>query len=107
MGTESILVRMRKLERDDVKLCHLLATAARRLAAIRGPIRSEYDTGSEISQFVLQCSKGIEHGNLEVAQHQELWRIFAPTGDWDAVVGDVELGNEVFALLYKVKSRAK
>ena len=93
---------MRKRERDDVKLRHLLVTTARRLAAVRGFIPSSYDTGSEIATFVLECKNGIEHGTLELAQETELWRIFAPNGDWDHVVGDVELGNEIFALLIRL-----
>jgi hypothetical protein len=90
---------MRKSERDDVKLRRLLALAARRLAAAQGLIRSDYDSGSEMAQFVRQCEKGIEHGTIDQRQKKELWRIFRPAGDWDHVVGDVELGNEVFALL--------
>jgi hypothetical protein len=90
---------MRKSERDEVKLRRALATAARRLAAVHGPICSDYETGKEMAQFVLECQRRIEHGTLDVAQLQELWRIFAPEGDWDKVVGDGELGNEVFTLL--------
>jgi hypothetical protein len=90
---------VRKTQRDDVKLRRLLATAARRLAAVRGPICSDYETGAEMAQFVLECQHCIEHGKLELVQLQELWRIFAPAGDWDHVVGDVELGNDIFALL--------
>jgi hypothetical protein len=93
---------MHKREREDVKLRRLLATAARRLAAVRGPIRSSYDAGPELAQFVLECKNGIEHGMLELAEKQELWRVFAPAGDWDHVVGDVEVGDEVFALLGKL-----
>jgi hypothetical protein len=93
---------MRKRERDDVKLRHLLVAAGRRFAAVRGPIWSSYETGSEIAQFVFQCKNDIEHGTLELFQKQELWGIFAPTRDWDDVVGDVELGNEIFALLEKL-----
>jgi hypothetical protein len=52
-----------------------------------------------MAQFLLECRRQIEHGTLDVAQLQELWRIFAPAGDWDKVVGDVEMGNEIFALL--------
>jgi hypothetical protein len=90
---------MRKSERDNVRLRQLLAAAVRRLAAVRGPINSDYETGAEMAQFVLECKKRIEHGSLDTAQLQELWRIFALAGDWDNVVGDVELGNEVFVLL--------
>ena len=86
-------------KRDNVRLHRLLTTAARRLAAVRGPICSDYDTGREMAQFVLECSRQFEHGTLDVAQLQELWRLFAPGGDWDKVVGDADLGNGVFALL--------
>jgi hypothetical protein len=89
-----------KQERDDVKLRRLLTTGARKLAAIGGPVCSDYETGSEMARFVLQCKHCIEHGRLDVTQLQELWRIFAPAGNWDNVVGDVELGNEIFALLH-------
>jgi hypothetical protein len=93
---------VQKRESDDVKLRHLLVAAARRLAAMQGPIWSDYESGSELAHFVVECKKSIEYGTLGPAQEQELWRIFAPTGDWDRVVGDVELGNEVFALLEKL-----
>ena len=82
-----------------MKLRHLLATAARRFAAVQGPIQSDYDSGSEIARFVLECRNGIEHRTLDLTQEAELLRIFKPGGDWDKVVGDVELGNEVFGLL--------
>jgi hypothetical protein len=90
---------MHNRERYDARLRQLLATAARRVAAVRGPIRSSFDTGLEIAQFVRQCSGGVEHGTLELIQKRELWRIFAPAGDWDHVVGDIELGNEILDLL--------
>lgn len=89
----------RKQKREDVRLRRLLTTAARRFAAVHGPIRSEYDIGSEIAHFVLECRNGIEHGTLDLAQEEELVRIFAPAGDWDKVVGGEELGNEVSGLL--------
>jgi hypothetical protein len=85
--------------RNDRKLLHLSTIAARRLAAIRGPIPSDYETGKEMAQFVLECRNGVEHGTLDLVQLQELWRIFAPAGDWDNVVGDADLGNEIFTLL--------
>jgi hypothetical protein len=80
----------------------LLDAAARRFAAVRGPIRSDYDSGSEIMQFVVECTHGIEHGTLDLDAEEELWRIFAPAGDWDNVVGDIELGNEIFVQLDRV-----
>ena len=50
-----------------------------------------------MAHFVLECGNGIEHGTLDLAQEEELVRIFAPSGDWDKVVGHEELGNEVSA----------
>jgi hypothetical protein len=58
-----------------------------------------------MAQFILQHRNGVEHGRLELAQHQELWRIFVPDGDWDRVVGDAELGSEIFALIQEARSR--
>lgn len=94
-----------KREREDVRLRCLMTTAVRRFAAVRGPIRSDYDSGSEIAQFVLECRNGIEHGQIERAQEEELLRIFMPGGDWDKVFGDEDLGNEVFGLLDRIYSR--
>lgn len=88
------------------KLRDLLSLAARRCTAVRGPIQSDFDSGREMSQFIMQCRNSIEHGTLEVGQHQELWRIFTPDGDWDCVVGDAELGGEIFALVQEARSRA-
>jgi hypothetical protein len=86
----------------DGNLRHLLTKAARRLAAVRGPIWSEYDSGFEVAQFVRQCRDDIEHGTLAAFQGRELWRIFARNHDWDRITGDVELGNEVFRLVDKL-----
>jgi hypothetical protein len=81
------------------KLCCLLVTAAEKLAAVQGPIWSAYDSGRDIADFVLECRTAIEQETITLAQKKELWRIFAPTCDWDDVVGDVNQGNAVFELL--------
>jgi len=83
----------------EQQLCELLVAAAARFAARTGPIWSNYESGSVIASFVLECRDRIANGALAQDQKRKLWTIFAPTCDWDDVVGDVELGNAVFGLL--------
>jgi hypothetical protein len=84
------------------KLCRLLAIAAERFAAIDGPIWSSYDSGRAIAEFVVECGTAIERGTVTLEQKRGLWAIFAPTCDWDDVVGDVRLGNEIFEHIEKL-----
>jgi hypothetical protein len=81
------------------ELRRLLVTAAEKLAAVQGPIWSSYDSGRDIANFVLECRNAVEQRTITLAQKKELWGIFAPTCDWDDVVGDVNLGHAVFDLL--------
>jgi len=85
--------------RRGKKLCCLLVAAAEKLAAVRGPIWSSYDSGHDIANYVLECRNALEQGTITLAQKKELWGIFAPTCDWDDVVGDANMGNLVFELL--------
>ena len=87
------------MSQDEADLCRLLATAAERLAAVTGPVWSRYDSGPALAEFVLRCRSEIADGTIGPADRRELWTVFAPTCDWDDVVGDVALGNEVFDLL--------
>jgi hypothetical protein len=89
-------------ETDTQRLCRLLGTAARKLVGIRGSIWSSYDSGPHIAKFVLECKDGIEQGTIGLAEKRELWGIFAPTCDWDDVVGDADLGDRIFSLLDKL-----
>jgi hypothetical protein len=84
------------------QLCRLLTVAAEKLAAVQGPIWSSYDSGADIAKFVLECRDAIEQRTITLPQKEELWGIFAPTCDWDDVVGDVQLGNAVFELLERL-----
>jgi hypothetical protein len=88
--------------RHRKKLCRLLTTAAEKLAAVRGPIWSSYNSEADIATFVLECRAAIERGTLTLAQKMELWGFFAPTCDWDDVVRHVHLGNAIFELLQKL-----
>src|SRR5205807_1772337 len=83
-------------------LCDLLITAALKCIAVQGPIWSRYESGIQIGKFVIECRNAILKGTITSAQRRELWTIFAPTCDWDDVVGDVQLGNEIFGLLDKL-----
>jgi hypothetical protein len=81
------------------RLCRLLTAAADELTTIRGPIWSSYASGPALAEFIRACKDEIEQGTISKAQKRELWGIFAPTSDWDDVVGDVWLGNAIFELL--------
>lgn len=54
---------------------------------------------AELRQLVSDSRSAIEAGRLSRPSAADLWRAFAPTCDWDDVVGDTELGHEVFELI--------
>ena len=88
---------MTRTQEDD--LLPLLAVAADKFAARKGPIWSEYSSGEELAQTVRDCMDCIRGGTLEQNRKKQLWLIFAPTCDWDDVVGDAELGNQIFSII--------
>jgi len=88
-----------QMDAREHHLCELLDIASAKFAARTGPIWSDYDSGAEIAAFVLKCKIGIENGTFDQGQARKLWTLFAPTCDWDDVIGDVELGNEIFEIL--------
>lgn len=94
------------VETDRDILISLLSEAAEKLAAVEGSIWSSYNTGADIAKFVLECRAAIEAKTLSLPQKRELWGIFAPTCDWDDVVGDCDLGNRVFELVDRLYRRA-
>jgi len=81
---------------DTSYLCNLLATAAEKLAAVRGPIWSSYESGEAIAKFVLMCKARIDSGTIDLAEKRELWGLFAPTCDWDNIIDDAAFGQEIF-----------
>ena len=81
-------------------LCSLLKRAESKLRALgTGPIWSSFDSGVALADFVLKARSGIKNNAISPADKSQLWYIFAPTCDWDDTVGDVDLGNSIFALL--------
>jgi hypothetical protein len=85
--------------RPEDELLPLLKIAADKFAARKGPIWSDYSSGEELAQVVRNCMDCIRAGTLDQKQKKQICLIFAPTCDWDDVVGDVELGNEIFTIL--------
>ena len=66
-------------------------------------IMSEYESGPAIADLLVSASGEIEKGAMTEATLNRLWGIFAPTCDWDDVIGDVELGHEIFEILGEVR----
>lgn len=63
------------------------------------PIYSSYSSGPAIAKVLRASAQQLEIGHVDLATQRELWLIFAPTCDWDDVIGDVDLGNKIFALI--------
>lgn len=63
------------------------------------PIWSSYASGPEIANLISSACSQIEAGHIDNETSKKLWTIFAPTCDWDDVIGDVVLGNAIFEIL--------
>jgi hypothetical protein len=84
----------------QVELLSLLKRAEEKLRAIGSrPIPSSYDSAPAIADVLAAARVKIAAGDVDVATQKELWGIFAPTCDWDDVIGDVDLGNAIFEIL--------
>ena len=81
---------------NDKDLIELLHQASDRVSAIKGPILSSYRDGESIAIFIRKICHQIELESIVIEDIKELWGIFSPTCDWDDVVGDVKMGNEIF-----------
>ena len=61
------------------------------------------ETANGLGTFCRDAAEVLERtpsvGSLSRQQAERLWRIFAPTSEWDDAVGDVELGNKIFELV--------
>lgn len=82
------------------QLLRLLVVAEMKLRALGDkPVWSSYDSGPAIAEFVAHARQQIANDVITQSEKAELWGLFAPTCDWDDVIGDVELGNDIFAIL--------
>ena len=95
------LVRMIGLDFSrKSQLMRLLVAAESKLRALGNkPVWSSYESGPAIADFVAHARRQIENDAITQAEKSELWGIFAPTCDWDDVVGDMQLGNDIFSIL--------
>lgn len=89
--------------RNRAKLAELsrsLELAESRLRAIgetRISADSRYESATELANFIQATRERIAAGSrIRWRTRRELWLIFAPTCDWDDLVGDAELGTRVF-----------
>ena len=82
------------------RLLKQLATAESKLRDLGDkPVWSAYESGRAMADFISHARDQIEKGTLTQADKSELWGIFAPTCDWDDVIGDPDLGNDIFSML--------
>ncbi|HUH04644.1 MAG TPA: hypothetical protein VML75_21760 [Kofleriaceae bacterium] len=70
------------------ELCQLLGVAEARFRSL----------GDEPT-LIRRARTKLATGKISARRRRELWGIFAPTADWDDVIGDVDLGNEIFTLI--------
>lgn len=62
-------------------------------------IWSSYASGPAIADFIASARLRIEAGTVDETTGRELWGIFAPTCDWDDIIGDVALGEAIFEIV--------
>lgn len=84
---------------DGKQLCSLLEKACSRLEALGNLELFSDRSGPAIAAFLRARIPEIQTGSITEAHRTEVWRIFAPTGEWDDAVGDVALGNAVFEVV--------
>jgi hypothetical protein len=58
---------------------------------------------SAAADVVAAAVREMQTGALSNQTIEKLWLIFAPTCDWDDLVGDVSLGHEVFEILSELR----
>jgi hypothetical protein len=88
--------------RDKDRLLELLNKCGNALLKQKDTIYlgSLFHTYEELGEFLLRCAK--EMDNSEYTHVRELWFVFAPTGDFDDAVGNIEFAEEVYSLLNKL-----
>ena len=66
------------------------------------PIWSSENYTDELGTFCEEMIEKILNDTISLEEKKKLYRIFAPTCDWDDSVGNIDLGNEIFTLLDKM-----
>lgn len=71
------------------------------------PIWSNYDSAPALAQFIRSMICKIKTDAISAEEKNELWRIFAPTCDWDDTAGHVQMGKDIFGLIQRVFPETK
>lgn len=69
----------------------------------RHSMYSKYESAEALAQFIASQIPLLESGNITKEGLAELWRIFAPTSEFDDYLDDVDLGNQIFEDLEKMR----
>lgn len=81
-----------------------LKRAEKILSEYSGGYSGEHLSAEEFHKDLVDRIKKLESGDLSVIE--DLWIWFAPTCQWDDFVGNVELGENIFQKLDKLKNKA-
>ena len=83
-----------------VELCRLLEQAERAVRAQHHDrLMDGFESNAEFADFLKDARGRITSDRLAWIGRRKLYSAFAPTGDWNDSVGDVALGNRIFALV--------
>lgn len=88
---------------DKTQLLELLEKASSEM--IRHdqlPYLGKFGTCAELGQYIAKLRAEVELGNQHVLTN--LWRIFAPTCDWDDAGGSPEIADAIYALIRRQTS---
>jgi len=90
---------MTPLSPESAELKARLREAAELLARSGRDDAWSHRTVTEFSELLQNAIRALDAGPLPPNLWSELRLAFAPTSDWDDLVGDVEIGNAVSGLL--------
>lgn len=88
------------MSRQNSSLRDLLRQAERWLRTVDpNTVFTRFNDATAFADYLSVCADVSECGNLKDSQRNELIEIFAPTCDWDDVLGDTALGQAIFDAL--------
>jgi len=82
---------------DERRLCSLLTKACAELEK-----REDPSTPVPLWKFLRDRIPEIQAGTIRKIHQKELWRIFAPSSEWDDLGGGADLGNSLFEVLNRL-----
>ena len=88
------------------RLLKNLQTAVEKLRGLgkHHDVMSNYDSADGLAAFVDSQMTYLAKDEISEEALAELWRIFAPTSEWDDYIGDIDLGESIFQDLNRLKS---